>query len=52
MQAKIHEAEQDSGAFVANPPRCFGAASRDPLRPCENADLRRKVVPAPVAAKT
>ncbi|MCW3014712.1 MAG: acyltransferase [Solirubrobacterales bacterium] len=27
--------------------RCFGAASRDPLRPCDNPDLRLKVIPSP-----
>ncbi|MEY2516709.1 MAG: hypothetical protein QOJ89_4067 [bacterium] len=27
--------------------RCFAAAARDPLRPCENPALRRAVVPTP-----
>lgn len=28
-------------------PRCFGAAARDPLRPCRNALLRRTIFPSP-----
>ena len=28
-------------------PRCFGAAARDPLRPCDNPDLRLTVEPPP-----
>ena len=28
-------------------PSCFGAASRDPERPCENPELRLRVTPAP-----
>ena len=31
-------------------PRCFGAASRDPLHPCHNPRLRYEVVPSPAAA--
>ena len=31
-------------------PRCFGAAARDRRRPCQNASLRRVVVPSPAAA--
>jgi len=29
------------------PPRCFGAAARDPLHPCVNPALRRTVLPTP-----
>ena len=29
------------------PPACFGAASRDPLKPCDNPALRDSVTPAP-----
>src|SRR4051794_11434965 len=28
-------------------PRCFGAASRDPVVPCHNAALRYDVIPTP-----
>ena len=31
-------------------PRCYGAASRDPLRPCENPALRLRVIPSPTRA--
>jgi hypothetical protein len=33
-------------------PRCFGAASRDPRRPCVNPRLRRLVTPTPSEALT
>jgi hypothetical protein len=32
------------------PPRCFGAAARDPAHPCRNPSLRLTVVPAPADA--
>ena len=32
-------------------PRCFGAASRDPQRPCRNPRLRHMVVPTPGEAR-
>jgi hypothetical protein len=32
-------------------PACFGAASRDPQRPCHNPSLRLSVVPSPAAAR-
>ena len=35
------------GASGTPGPRCFGAAARDPAHPCENAALRRSVVPRP-----
>src|SRR4051812_16101266 len=31
-------------------PRCYGAASRDRLRPCENPALRLRVIPSPTQA--
>lgn len=34
----------------AAPPRCFGAASRDRVHPCENPRLRRRVTPTPDGA--
>src|SRR4051794_11985489 len=39
-------------ARAADPP-CFGAAARDPARPCRNPALRLSVTPAPdVAARS
>jgi peptidoglycan/LPS O-acetylase OafA/YrhL len=32
-------------------PACFGAATRDPRRPCENPQLSRIVAPSPLAAR-
>ena len=37
--------------LLAGPP-CFGAAARDPAKPCENPDLRDSVTPLPAQAKT
>lgn len=44
-----------TGAFAASAadqkyPRCFGAASRDAAVPCENPDLRFRVIPSPTFA--
>jgi peptidoglycan/LPS O-acetylase OafA/YrhL len=36
---------------LAHKPRCFGAASHDPRRPCRNPALRSMVVPTPVEAQ-
>ncbi len=46
----------DDGAIAADAelvagPRCFGAAARDPARPCDNPDLRDSVTPLPAQAK-
>src|SRR5690349_7115475 len=35
------------GAAHAKTPRCFGAAARDPLKPCTNPKLKRSVTPTP-----
>ena len=51
VEAQIRKAERATVAAVAQKPRCFGAAARNPWAPCENRDLRLKVVPLPVAAK-
>ena len=32
-------------------PRCFGAASRDPVKPCSNPSLRKMVFPTPADAE-
>lgn len=46
--------EFSAGAFgaslPASPPRCFGAASRDPLHPCHNPGLTHLLVPSPIEA--
>lgn len=36
---------------LAGPPQCFGAASRDPQRPCTNPALDLMVIPTPLEAK-
>ncbi|MFP5379877.1 MAG: acyltransferase family protein, partial [Vicinamibacteria bacterium] len=51
VQAKIQRAERQSLRVAAADPPCFGAAARDPDRPCENRRLRTRVVPLPVAAR-
>lgn len=51
VQAQIHEAERESSEVVDHRPPCFGAAARDPQKPCVNPALRAQVVPLPVAAK-
>ena len=35
---------------IASKPACFGAAARDPERPCTNPELRLTVVPSPAEA--
>ncbi|CAN5242935.1 acyltransferase family protein [soil metagenome] len=52
VEAQIHAAEREQVKLVSATPSCFGAAARDPRNPCENADLRTKVVPLPVVAKS
>ena len=37
-------------AAEATTPRCYGAASRDHVRPCRNAELDRMVTPTPAQA--
>src|SRR3954452_4127815 len=39
-----------ASASAADKPRCYGAASRDPQKPCNNPDLRLKVTPTPTQA--
>src|SRR5262245_8772987 len=39
-----------AGAAERPVPRCFGAASRDPVKPCTNPALRLRVTPTPKAA--
>ena len=51
VRAQIREDSRAAAAVLAGEPKCFGAASRDPERPCRNAALRAMVVPTPVAAR-
>jgi peptidoglycan/LPS O-acetylase OafA/YrhL len=51
VEAQIREAKREQVKVVEHRPACFGAASTDRLRPCNNRALRTKVVPLPVAAK-
>ncbi len=53
--AKVEEQLRQANAAVARTiaaqPRCFGAASQDPRKACENPALALTVVPRPLAAK-
>ncbi len=50
--AAAEESERQSQQSRATPvfPRCFGAASRDPMKPCRNPALTRMVRPKPAKA--
>ncbi|MCW2986099.1 MAG: acyltransferase, partial [Conexibacter sp.] len=50
VQAKIHQDAQVTRRTLADKPKCFGAAARDPRRSCVNPKLTRTVVPTPVQA--
>ena len=50
VEAQIAEAGRASDRVLAARPTCFGAASRDPRRPCRNPRLRLMVVPTPIEA--
>jgi peptidoglycan/LPS O-acetylase OafA/YrhL len=50
VQRVTRDAEARTNAVLAATPACFGAASRDPSRPCSNPKLRRMVVPSPLEA--
>ena len=51
VQGQIHKQELASARLLASKPLCFGAASRDPQRPCSNPKLAYTVVPSPVQAR-
>jgi peptidoglycan/LPS O-acetylase OafA/YrhL len=51
LRDEVQKAERQTRAVLADQPRCFGAASRDPEHPCSNAKLRLRVVPTPLEAK-
>lgn len=50
VEDEVDDAVAASEALVASDPECFGAAARDPQRPCENPRLRDRVAPLPLAA--
>ena len=50
VRAQIRKDERHTDAVLAAHPRCFGAASRDPMKPCSNRALRLMVVPTPLEA--
>jgi hypothetical protein len=50
LAAAATEGAQGAPASV-KPPRCFGAASRDPRHPCHNPKLDRTVTPRPSEAQ-
>jgi peptidoglycan/LPS O-acetylase OafA/YrhL len=51
MRGEIAAAERASQRILAAKPKCFGAAARDPRKPCSNPRLRYTVVPTPIAAR-
>ena len=51
MRGEVAAAERASQQILASNPKCFGAAARDPRKPCSNRRLRYKVVPTPIAAR-
>jgi peptidoglycan/LPS O-acetylase OafA/YrhL len=51
VQRELRQAKAKTARTVAAQPRCFGAASHDPDKPCVNPALARTVVPLPLEAK-
>ncbi|MCW3016523.1 MAG: acyltransferase [Solirubrobacterales bacterium] len=51
VQQELRQANAASARTIAAHPRCFGAASHDPARPCTNPALALTVVPKPLEAK-
>jgi peptidoglycan/LPS O-acetylase OafA/YrhL len=51
VQAQIREDARESARILASNPPCFGAAARDPEKPCSNPELRKVVVPTPLEAR-
>lgn len=51
LQDHVRAAERASQTLIASAPTCFGAAARDPERPCSNPRLRLAVVPTPIEAR-
>jgi peptidoglycan/LPS O-acetylase OafA/YrhL len=51
LTSEVRAAERNTNTVLAEAPDCFGAAARDPRRPCRNPRLRLTVVPTPLEAK-
>jgi peptidoglycan/LPS O-acetylase OafA/YrhL len=51
VQAQAARDAQVTRQTLEHTPQCFGAAARDPRRPCHNPALRSIVVPTPVEAE-
>lgn len=50
VQAQIRRDDARAGRIVSAKLPCFGAAARDPEKPCSNPSLASMVVPSPAAA--
>ncbi len=50
VQAQIRKDQRTTQRFLSDKPACFGAAARNPNRPCNNPRLALTVVPSPVEA--
>jgi peptidoglycan/LPS O-acetylase OafA/YrhL len=50
-EARLADEARLTTAQLAESPRCFGAASRDPETRCENPRLRLRVTPTPAVAR-
>jgi peptidoglycan/LPS O-acetylase OafA/YrhL len=48
LHAHVARAERQTERVLAHKPNCFGAASRDPDKACNDPKLRYQVVPRPV----
>jgi peptidoglycan/LPS O-acetylase OafA/YrhL len=51
VHSQIKQDARASQRILASKPKCFGAASRDPRKPCVNPALHRVVVPTPIEAE-
>jgi peptidoglycan/LPS O-acetylase OafA/YrhL len=51
LRERIRAEQRAAARVIATRPNCFGAATRDPRRPCRNRKLRRTVVPTPAVAR-
>jgi peptidoglycan/LPS O-acetylase OafA/YrhL len=51
VHARVEHDARVTRHTLEHKPRCFGAAARDPRRPCDNPALRSIVVPTPVEAE-
>jgi peptidoglycan/LPS O-acetylase OafA/YrhL len=51
VNGQVAKAEQATARVLESKPKCFGAAARDPDKPCSNPKLDRTVVPTPIQAR-